>query len=76
MPVVLDRLRGKTPATFPATSSPGIAALTSSSALPRRFAPEQGTGPDCARRLPVPQAGRPPAVLAGQRRDYLPLKIS
>ena len=28
---------------FPATASPGIAALTSSSALPRRLAPEQGT---------------------------------
>jgi hypothetical protein len=54
---------------FPAASPPGIAALTTSSFLPRRFAPEHGTRPDCARRLPAPQAGRSPAVLAGQRRD-------
>ncbi len=41
---------------FPATPSPGIAALPSSSASPRRSAPEQGPGPDCARRL---SAGKP-----------------
>jgi hypothetical protein len=29
---------------FPAATPPGIAALTTSSTLPRRFAPEQGTG--------------------------------
>ena len=44
---------------FPATASPGIAALSSSSALPRRFAPEQGTGPDCARRMSV---GKPAPI--------------
>jgi hypothetical protein len=33
---------------FPPTQSAGIAALTSSSTLPRRLAPEQGTGPDTA----------------------------
>jgi len=31
---------------FLATASPGIAVLTSSSTLCRRYAPEQGTGPD------------------------------
>jgi len=31
---------------FLAASPPGIAVLTTSSPLPRRFAPEQGTGPD------------------------------
>jgi len=35
---------------FPATASPGIAALTSSSALPRRLAPEQGARPDTGER--------------------------
>jgi len=33
---------------FPVTASPGIAVLTSSSPLPRRYAPEQGTRPDTA----------------------------
>ena len=31
---------------FLAATPPGIAVLTTSSTLPRRFAPEQGTGPD------------------------------
>jgi spermidine synthase len=35
---------------FPAAAPPGIAVLTSSSTLPRRYAPEQGTGPDTVRR--------------------------
>jgi hypothetical protein len=35
---------------FPAASPPGIAVLTASSTLPRRCAPEQGTGPDTAHR--------------------------
>jgi len=35
----------------------------------RASASEQGTGPDCARRMSIPQAGSPSAALAGQRRD-------
>ena len=45
---------------FPATPSPGIAALPSSRASPRRSAPEQGPGPDCARRLSAGYACSPP----------------
>lgn len=58
---------------FPVTPSPGIAALTSSSASPRRYAPEQGTV-DPTALVGCPQASLlPSAVLAGQCRDYMQL---
>jgi len=41
---------------FSAAAPPRIAALTSSSALFCRLAPEQATGPDCTRRM---SAGKP-----------------
>ena len=36
--------------TFQAAAPPGIAVLTTSSTLPRRYAPEQGTRPDTVNR--------------------------